>query len=1044
MTCNYLEIQRDNIIRYGTDIGRIGRILLADRYDERTHFIFELLQNAEDALARLREPPRSRAVSFHLDDHSLRVGHYGMPFDGDDVRGVCGIDESTKKINEIGRFGIGFKSVYALADRPEIHSGTESFAIEEYVRPIAAPDIARDADETAVLIPFRPSAHSAYHEIHDGLRRIGASGLLFLSQIEEISWRAESGATGQYLRESTHIDVNVRQVTIIGEQDGQTVADEEWLVFSREMTADDGSPVRPVEIAFRQSEDQEAGARRIHRVEQSPLVVFFPTAVETHLGFLVQGPYRTTPSRDNIPRDDEWNKTLVQHTAALLRRSLCWLRDHRLLDTEVLRCLPLDPGKFGDRSLFAPLFSGTKEALSAELLLPRYDSGYAAAPDARLGRTRELRGLFDASQLTAIYGEGQQVAWLLGSITQDRTPELRDYLMRELNVPETTPEDIVRRLDNAFLEAQSDEWIQKLYEFLNSQTALRRFLSALPLVRLEDGSHVLPAIDGQLSAFLPTGEKTGFPTVRRAVCQSKLAREFLRLLGLKEPDPVDDVVVNILPRYSGSTIDIDDRQYESDIARILTAFGTDSQAQRDKLVDALSKTRFVRSIDASDRSFHYAEPSRVYLATDRLTALLEGVKDVLFVDDSHACLRGENMRSLLEASGATRSLQPVEVRTAFTEQQERTMRVQAGCEDSTGGELIQDTTLRGLDGLLTLLPELDRAARSARVNLLWEALEDLETRRGKGTFSGKYFWRYHYRRSASFDAAFVRKLNTTRWIPDTNGDLRLPEFVPFGSLGWNSHPFLESMIHFEPPELEDLARKLGIDPGMIELLREAGIDTEEELRQRLGLRKKPPSQSDPMANKTDDTSDIAPQTDRSRGSGQEHSPGSREANTDAENRSRAAGSGAARFVSYVAVHTEEEQSDSDGLSHERRMALEERAIRLILKCEPQWQRTASNNPGFDLFRTDGRGQQTFCEVKAMTGTLQDRPVGLSRTQFNHAYRHGRAFWLYIVEHANTDDAARIVRIQNPAREAQTFTYDGGWLAMDANHESQDHDDSAGK
>ena len=125
------------------------------------------------------------------------------------------------------------------------------------------------------------------------------------------------------------------------------------------------------------------------------------------------------------------------------------------------------------------------------------------------------------------------------------------------------------------------------------------------------------------------------------------------------------------------------------------------------------------------------------------------------------------------------------------------------------------------------------------------------------------------------------------------------------------------------------------------------------------------------------------------------------------------------------------------------MALEERAIRLILKCEPQWRRTASNNPGFDLYRTDGRGQQTFCEVKAMTGTLQDRPVGLSRTQFDHAYQHGRAFWLYIVEHANNDDAARIVRIQDPAGEAQTFTYDSGWLAIDVSHDSQDHDDSAG-
>ena len=128
MASDYEEIRSDNIKRYGTDIGRIGPMLLANRYDERTHFIFELLQNAEDALARLLKLGSSRAVSFYLEPNSLRVSHYGDPFTEKDVRSICGIDESTKKINEIGRFGIGFKSVYAFTERPEIHSGTEDFA----------------------------------------------------------------------------------------------------------------------------------------------------------------------------------------------------------------------------------------------------------------------------------------------------------------------------------------------------------------------------------------------------------------------------------------------------------------------------------------------------------------------------------------------------------------------------------------------------------------------------------------------------------------------------------------------------------------------------------------------------------------------------------------------------------------------------------------------------------------------------------------------------------------------------------------------------
>lgn len=52
MASNYEAICEENQRRYGTDIGRIGPMLLADRYDDRTHFIFELLQNAEDALGR--------------------------------------------------------------------------------------------------------------------------------------------------------------------------------------------------------------------------------------------------------------------------------------------------------------------------------------------------------------------------------------------------------------------------------------------------------------------------------------------------------------------------------------------------------------------------------------------------------------------------------------------------------------------------------------------------------------------------------------------------------------------------------------------------------------------------------------------------------------------------------------------------------------------------------------------------------------------------------------------------------------------------------
>src|SRR2546421_7571123 len=121
MASDYSAIREENRRRYGTDIGRIGPMLLADRYADRTHFIFELLQNAEDALARRSGWRGERAVNFHLTPTALRVSHFGQPFDEADVRGVCGIAQSTKRnLTAIGRFGIGFKSVYAFTDRPEI------------------------------------------------------------------------------------------------------------------------------------------------------------------------------------------------------------------------------------------------------------------------------------------------------------------------------------------------------------------------------------------------------------------------------------------------------------------------------------------------------------------------------------------------------------------------------------------------------------------------------------------------------------------------------------------------------------------------------------------------------------------------------------------------------------------------------------------------------------------------------------------------------------------------------------------------------------
>ncbi len=113
--------------------------LLSDLYPDDAHFIFELLQNAEDALAS--------KVRFHLVDDLLVFSHNGSRlFNNDDVDGITGIGISDKKedVTQIGKFGVGFKSVFAYTTSPRVFSGDFQFEINDLVCPTPLPKTNKD------------------------------------------------------------------------------------------------------------------------------------------------------------------------------------------------------------------------------------------------------------------------------------------------------------------------------------------------------------------------------------------------------------------------------------------------------------------------------------------------------------------------------------------------------------------------------------------------------------------------------------------------------------------------------------------------------------------------------------------------------------------------------------------------------------------------------------------------------------------------------------------------------------------------------------
>lgn len=1028
MPVDYDALREENLVKYGTDIGRIGRELLAERYDDRTHFIFEVLQNAEDALKKRGEWTGQRSVEFSLSDTALTISHHGKPFDEADVRGVCGIGESTKEYTDIGRFGIGFKSVYAFTDTPEIHSGEERFAIDSYVWPRAVAAKTLALEETQFHIPFKESEASAKDEVLEGLQRIGPRTLLFLREIEEIAWSVNGKESGRYRRINIPVPVDfARKVRIASHSNSDDSIAEEWLVFSREVFHEGGS-AGYVEIAFRLGSDNEVPS--VQSVDDSKLVVFFPTVLSTYLGFLVQGPYRTTPSRDNVPERDDWNRYLVIETATLLVEALRGLRKLGLLSISALECLPLSSTIFSEGQRFAPLFQSVKDALLTERLLPAHTRGYITARNAKLARTQELRSLIGPKQLAALFPSDGKPVWLSDDITANRAFRLSNYLTEQLEVEEVTTEWLIPRLTQEFLEAQSDAWIARLYEFLYRQRSLLNRLRSRPLVRLEDGSHTVAYVAEKPQAYLPGQNWTGFRTVKKSVCKSTSSLAFLRALNLRLPDPVDDVISNVIPKYVKDSVNVSAVEYQSDLELMLTALDTDSAAQRNNLVASLREAKFIAAVDVVSRAGRFVKPREAYVPTERLKALFEGVPGVLIVDDSRRYLRGERVRGLLRAVGTPETLLPYPVKPSLTGEEKLELRNKTWTAGITREMSVQDYTLMGLDLLLSTLSNLPIEQAGSRAQLLWQALGNIPN----AAFSGTYRWMYYVQKSEQFPARFVKTLNEVAWVPDEKGELHRPSEVVFKDTGWEENSSLFARIPFKLDVLNELAIEAGIEADALALLKRRGITTESQLIALLGAMEAEAEVAFPayLADKQETRPDIAVIAPASQiatpigntGGGQSQSttnPGSGTVSRPAGHR---------EFGTYVKVVPDEADADPDGLTYQARMNLEEAAITFILSKEPSLQRTPANNPGFDLYEADPDGQEVrWVEVKAMSGTFDNRPATLTKTQFEFAQKRQNDFWLYVVENAGDPAQSRIVKIQNPAGKAQTFTFDRGWVNL---------------
>ena len=762
MVTDYKKIAQENERRYGeeTEHLRIYKRL----YSDKTHFVSELIQNADDS--------ESQHLELQLDSNALFVWNDGRQFTEEDVRNICSLGLSDKDLTQIGTFGIGFKAVYNYTDSPEIYSGIERFLIRDLIKPEGidvnevTPSITTQLDKgrTVFQLPFKNSLRQEDIErLKRRLRDLDKRSLLFLRHLEVVHWRNTSDTLGgsYSCHRFPHDKIqNASYVKLQTSVNGDDQLAETFLVFRKEVQppqyvidellyqAEDpkeeqrihksAEKLQPVEVAFKL---HDGG---ITMMNNSVLFAYLPTQIKTDLRFIIQARYQTTPARDNIPDYNPWNKWLVQETAHFLPDVLEQLKMSGLLEPPFFNVLPLQDDSVPE--IFEPVVKTLQKTMQDRPFVPTQDGEYAEAKSVFYPHNELLRELFE------------HICWLHPEIRNTEKFRRGFDAIREAGVKDVRVDSVLNHLKEQtpdWFANKSNEWLRSLYNYLNEQKAEWQGIKNLPLVRLENGQHV--CADNE-PVFFPPNE-TGMneesaPFFKELpILQSSLLAEntlsnletFLKGLGVRTLHPEDLIRKSICPKYfrpNKPSID----QNRSHVRYLLHLLSNTSKAALRNLREEISKTPILLVYKENQREvLYFLEPCHAYLSqaytgNADLETYFSECDDIWYVDDGYLDDNSDprNWLQFLKWMGAMDT--PRILREKLTVNAQELDKRDLKWKRSTREAIIEDVYLDRLPETLTKITNHSKKSLSLALwHLLIEALPSEERRRDT-FFQGIYRW----------------------------------------------------------------------------------------------------------------------------------------------------------------------------------------------------------------------------------------------------------------------------------------------------------------
>jgi hypothetical protein len=546
------EMVKEGAANLQTQLNNALQLLSHDLYSKQSHFVLELVQNADDNQYEVGVTPR---LTFQIAPERFVAINNEVGFRAENVRAICSVGASSKsknKLGYIGEKGIGFKSVFTVSDAPEIHSNGFHFRFDRtipgnllgYVVPHwCDPTADIEAGSTTIILP----AAKDYEFDAKTLVDLDARLLLFLNKLRQLT--LEQSGQRQTFRREDRGELSI--LTTETESAGNPLVAEELryvrasLSFQMDEFADEkraGIERSTVVLAF------PVGAMEDAKPEPASHVFAFLPIRQMGFKFSIQADFILNSSREEVLSDRPWNLLLRVGIASVFRSAVGIFKTKEALALTYLKYIPSE-GEVAD-PFFRSVRAEIIERLSETECLLSASGAWKRPSDLRI-TDEDFRVLFPSELALELFGFDYVDPRMQGG---------RD-LLRSLGAKEAGLAEIlsVFKAKATWLQTRPLEWRARFFAYVasNQQGLVAAGLFTLPCLPISDGSFVIPV---KTHVFFPLSKrkKYGFES-ELVFIDNELyeeAQKFSeRVVGLfaamqvRFDKPYDLVNSHILPRH---------------------------------------------------------------------------------------------------------------------------------------------------------------------------------------------------------------------------------------------------------------------------------------------------------------------------------------------------------------------------------------------------------------------------------------------------------------------------------------------------------------